>query len=106
MNGAASMSQRTGGLRRPPSTAPLTTVLTAFIGLAPRAGVKPMSCMSHQATTSVRPSRAARTMYGTPRSVTWATTPPADGPDEHRAAADDLRPAEDGLERIGRSRSR
>ena len=36
--------------------------------------------MNHQATTSVTPSIAARRMYGTPRSVNCAMTPPATEP--------------------------
>ena len=36
--------------------------------------------MNHQATTSVTPSIPARTIYGTPRLVSWAMTPPATDP--------------------------
>ena len=80
LNGAASMSQRTGGFRSPPSTAPLTTFRTAATGEAPVSGVNPMSRMYHHATTRVTPSMAERTMYGTPRFVSWAMKPPRTEP--------------------------
>ncbi len=101
LNGAASISQRTGGLRRPPSMAPLTTFRTAPIGLAPRCGVKPISRMNHQATTKVTPSITARMMYGTPRFVSWATKPPRTDPLSIAAPANDLGPGEDRLEVAG-----
>ena len=66
-------------------------------GLAPCRGLNPMSCMNRKATTSVTPSIAARRMYGTPRSVTWAMTPPSDRADQHRRPADRLGPTEDRL---------
>ena len=47
VNGAESISQRTGGLRRPPSIEPLRTARTSDPTLAPRLGVNPMSCMNH-----------------------------------------------------------
>ncbi len=50
------------------------------MGLAPRRGWNPMSCMNRNATTRVTPSIAARRRKGTPRSVTWATTPPRTEP--------------------------
>ena len=36
--------------------------------------------MKRKATTSVTPRNAARSRYGTPRSVSWATTPPGTEP--------------------------
>ena len=80
MNGEASISQRTGGLRKPPSMAPDSTVRTAFPGDAPRCGVKPTSCIAQKATTSVTPSIVARRMNGTPRLVACAMNPPATDP--------------------------
>ena len=50
----------------------------------PPAEVWPMSCMNRKATTSVTPSIPARRMYGTPRSVAWATTPPSTEPSASR----------------------
>ena len=80
MNGAASISQRTGGLRQPASREPRATAFTSSIGFAPRRGLNPMSCMNQNATMSVTPSIPARRMYGTPRSVSWAMTPPSTEP--------------------------
>ncbi len=76
VKGADSISQRTGGLRKPPSTAPRMTLRTAVAGLTSRCGLNPRSCMKRNATSSVTPSIAARMTYGTPRFVAWATTPP------------------------------
>ena len=39
-----------------------------------------MSRMNRKAISNVTPSRAARSTYGMPRPVTWATTPPRTEP--------------------------
>ena len=98
VNGMASISQRTGGLRKPESIEPRTTLRTAWTGPTSRSGVKPMSRMKRSATTSVTPSIAARRMYGTPRFVTCAIAPPATVPDQHRRAGGRLGAAEDVLQ--------
>jgi len=54
-NGAASINQRTGGLRNPRITA-----RTAATGPTSRCGENPRSCMNRIATTIVTPSMAAR----------------------------------------------
>ena len=71
VKGAASISQRTGRFRSPPSTAPSRTVRTARIGEADRSGVKPMSRMNSHATTSVTPSSAARRMVPRDPASDW-----------------------------------
>ena len=59
-NGAASINQRTGGLRNPPSIDPRITARTAATGPTSRCGENPRSCMNRIATTIVTPSMAAR----------------------------------------------
>ena len=104
LNGEASISQRTGGLRSPPSTAPLTTVRTAPMALTPRCGEKPISRMNRNATTRVTPS-----MRG-PDDVRHAEVgqlrhdAAQDGSGEHRAAGDHLSPGEHGLQVAGEVR--
>ena len=80
VNGADSISQRTGGLRRPPSIDPRSTAPTSAPTLAPRLGLNPMSRMKRNAIRKVTPSSAARSTYGTPRPKAWATNPPATDP--------------------------
>jgi hypothetical protein len=69
VNGAESISQRTGGLRKPPSIDPRSTSPTSARTPSPRLGVNPMSCMNRNAITSVTPSNPARSRYGTPMFV-------------------------------------
>ena len=57
--------------------------------------------MNRQATTSVTPSIAARTMYGTPRFGRLGDDAAGHRSDEHRHAADRLGPAEDRLQVAG-----
>ena len=80
VNGAASITQRTGGLRNPPSTEPRMTDRTSDATLAPRFGVNPRSCMNRSAISTVTASRPARITYGTPRFVAWAMRPPSTEP--------------------------
>ena len=72
VNGAESISQRTGRFRNPPSIDPRTTARTSDPTLAPRVRVNPMSCMNRSAMRNVTPSSTARITYGTPRLVAWA----------------------------------
>src|SRR6266508_926218 len=76
-NGAASISHRTGGLRRPWSSDERRMLRISASTDVRGFGAKPTSCIARHATTKVTSSRIARTAYGTPRLVTCASTPPA-----------------------------
>ncbi len=80
VNSALSISHLTAGTRHPYSIESEVILRISATGRRPFAGVKPTSCMSRKATTNITASTAARSRNGTPRSVTWAITPPATEP--------------------------
>ena len=98
VNGADSISQRTGGLRRPPSTDPRRTAPTSAPMLAPRAGVNPMSRMNRKAMRKVTPSRHGPDHVRDPESGELGDDAAEDGAGQHRGAGDDLGPREDPLQ--------
>ena len=61
LNGAASITQRTGALRRPWSTDDRRMLRTSARTEVPRFGVKPTSCIDSHATVNDSPSSTART---------------------------------------------
>ena len=94
VNGAASISQRTGGLRQPPSIEPRTTERIAATGLTPRRGVKPRSCMKKKAITNVDAEDRRPDDVGHAEVRDLGDHPAAHGADEHRRPADGLRSPE------------
>ena len=74
------MSQRTGGLPIPYFNDDLKTLRISFRKEELFPGVNPSSRIKPKAIMNVRPSITARKIYGTPRFVNWAITPPANVP--------------------------
>jgi hypothetical protein len=69
LNGAASISQRTGGFRQPLSRDACITLRTSSIGPLLRLGVKPRSLINKKAAARVRPSRTV--LLATPTAAPY-----------------------------------
>ena len=77
LNGAASISQRTGGLRNPWSSDDLEDAPHLLRHGRPLSGSEADVAHRDERDQEGQASMTARRTYGTPRFVTWAMTPPA-----------------------------
>ena len=106
VNRDSTISHLTAGTRQPYSIEAEATLRISARGRPPFSGVKPMSCMSLNATTNITIRMRPRSTKGTPRLVCSAMNPPATEPVSIAGSGDDLPAAEHRLQLAREARRR